>query len=107
MAKGEMLQIPLEAGQMTQRDIDRIKVLHNAIQKRITQAKASELLGLSREWVNQLCQRIRKKGDRAIIHGLRGAVVLLIRIYFSPYHMYIGSHTQVSFRWFWGKFQCF
>ncbi len=58
--------------QMTQRDIDRIKVLHLAIQKRITQAKAGGLLGLSREWVNHLCQRIKEKGDRAVIHGLRG-----------------------------------
>lgn len=65
MDKGEMLQ-------MTQRDIDRIKVLHLAIKKRITQVKAGELLDLSREWVNHLCQRIKEKGDRAIIHGLRG-----------------------------------
>jgi transposase-like protein len=65
MAKGEMLL-------MTQRDIDRVKVLHQTIQKRLTQQKAGELLGLSREWVNQLCQRIKKKGDRAVIHGLRG-----------------------------------
>ncbi len=65
MAKGEMLQ-------MTQKDLDRVKVLHQAIQKRITQAKAGELLGLSREWANRLCQRIKKKGDRAVIHGLRG-----------------------------------
>ena len=65
MDKGEMLQ-------MTQRDIDRIKVLHLAIQKRFTQAKAGDLLDLSREWVNHLCQRIKEKGDRAVIHGLRG-----------------------------------
>ncbi|MBU0671454.1 MAG: ISNCY family transposase, partial [Candidatus Margulisbacteria bacterium] len=65
MDKREMLQ-------MTQRDIDRIKVLHLAIQKRITQAKAGELLDLSREWINRLCRKIKTKGDRAIIHGLRG-----------------------------------
>jgi hypothetical protein len=65
MAKGEMLQ-------MTQRDIDRVKVLNQAMQKLITQDKAGELLDLSREWVNRLCQRIKKKGDRAVIHGLRG-----------------------------------
>jgi hypothetical protein len=65
MAKQEMLQ-------MTQRDLDRIKVLQLAIQKRITQAKAGKLLNLSREWVNILCQKIKKKGDRSIIHGLRG-----------------------------------
>lgn len=65
MDKGEMLQ-------MTQRDVDRLKTLHQAIKKQITQAKAGKLLDLSREWVNRLCQRIKKKGDRAIIHGLRG-----------------------------------
>lgn len=65
MDKGEILQ-------MTQRDIDRIRTFHQAIQKQITQAKAGELLDLSREWVNRLCQKIKKKGDRAIIHGLRG-----------------------------------
>lgn len=58
--------------QMTQNDLDRVKVLHQAIERRITQAKAGELLDLSREWVNQLCQRIKQKGDRAVIHGLRG-----------------------------------
>lgn len=65
MGKGEMLQL-------TQRDVDRLKVLHMAIQKKITQEKAGELLDLTREWVNRLCRKIKKKGDRAIIHGLRG-----------------------------------
>lgn len=65
MAKKEVLQ-------MTQRDIDRIKTLHLAIQKKITQAKAGEILRLCRQQVNRLCQRIKKKGDRATIHGLRG-----------------------------------
>ena len=58
--------------QMTQRDLDRLKTLHLAIQKKITQEKAGELISLSREHVNRLCQKIRREGDRAIIHGLRG-----------------------------------
>jgi len=57
---------------MTQRDIDRIKLLHHAIQKKISQKKAGELLNLCREQVNRLCGKIRIEGDRAIIHGLRG-----------------------------------
>lgn len=61
-----------EVLQMTQRDLDRLRVLHQSIQKKITQEKAGNLLNLSREHVNRLCQKIRKKGDRAIIHGLRG-----------------------------------
>ena len=34
-----------EVLQMTQRDIDRIKTLHLAIQKKITQGKAGEISG--------------------------------------------------------------
>ena len=60
-----------EVLQMTQRDIDKLKVLHSAIHKQITQAKAGETLNLSREWVNCLCQKIKKEGDKAIIHGGR------------------------------------
>jgi hypothetical protein len=58
--------------QMTQKEIDRSKVLHQVIQKRLTQIKAGELLDLSREHVNRLCRKVRIKGDRALIHGLRG-----------------------------------
>lgn len=65
MAKQEVLQ-------MTRRDIDRIKTLHMVIQKKITQEKAGEILELCRRQVNRLCGKIKKKGDRAIIHGLRG-----------------------------------
>lgn len=57
---------------MTQRDVDRIKVLHLALQKKITQEKAGELLFLSREQANRICQKIKRTGDRAVIHGLRG-----------------------------------
>lgn len=65
MAKEEVLQ-------MTQREIDCLNVLHKAIEKRLTQEKAGKILGLCRVHVNRLCQKIRRKGDRAIIHGLRG-----------------------------------
>jgi len=57
---------------MTQRDLDRIDILHQAIKKEITQEKAGELLSLCRVHINRLCQKIKRKGDRAIIHGLRG-----------------------------------
>ena len=65
MAKTEVLQ-------MTQRDLDRIRVLHKALERKITQKKAGELLDLCRGQINRLCQKIKRKGDRAIIHGLRG-----------------------------------
>jgi hypothetical protein len=57
--------------QMTQREIDRAKVFHQVIQGKLTQVKAGELLDLSREHVNRLCRKVKNKGDRALIHGLR------------------------------------
>ena len=65
MAKQEVLQ-------MTQGDLDRLRILHQALERKITQEKAGGLLDLCRVQVNRLCQKIKKKGDRAIIHGLRG-----------------------------------
>ena len=65
MDKGEILR-------MTHREVDRIKTLHMAIQKKITQEKAGKLLNISREQANRLCQKIKKGGDKAVLHGLRG-----------------------------------
>ena len=61
-----------EVLQMSQRELDRIKVIHQAMGREITQEQAGRLLDLCRVQINRICQRIKKEGDRAIIHGLRG-----------------------------------
>jgi DNA-binding Lrp family transcriptional regulator len=59
---------------MTTQDRDRLKVLHEVKKKHITQKEAAEQLGLSGRWVRKLVRRLRKEGDRGVIHRLRGKV---------------------------------
>ena len=57
---------------MGQKERDRLKVLHEAKQRQITQKEAAEQIGVSERWVRELIGRMRRKGDRAVVHGLRG-----------------------------------
>jgi hypothetical protein len=57
---------------LTQKERDRLKVLHEVKQGHLTQVAAAEQLGISERWVRELVKRVRKKGDQAVVHGLRG-----------------------------------
>src|SRR5712692_3097716 len=58
---------------LTQRDRDRLKVLHEVRKGHITQRQAAGQLKLTDRWVRELVERMGDKGDKAVIHGLRGA----------------------------------
>lgn len=60
--------------EMGQKERDRLKVLHEAGKRQITQRQAAEQLGLSERQVRRLLDKMRQVGDRAVIHGLRGRV---------------------------------
>ncbi len=57
---------------MSQKERDRLKVLHEAKKRQITQKEAGEQIGVSERWVRKLMGRMRREGDRAVVHGLRG-----------------------------------
>src|ERR1019366_3864097 len=57
---------------MSQRERDRLKVLHEAEKGHVTQKQAGAQLKLSERWVRQLVSRLRKEGDGGILHRLRG-----------------------------------
>jgi transposase len=57
---------------MTQADRDRLVALKKAKKKLITQREAAEELGLSVRHVKRLIYALKKQGDRAVVHGLRG-----------------------------------
>jgi hypothetical protein len=57
---------------MTQADRDRLVTLKKAKKKLITQREAAEELGLSVRQVKRLLRALKKRGDKAVIHGLRG-----------------------------------
>jgi hypothetical protein len=57
---------------MTQADRDRLVTLKKAKKKLITQREAAEELGLSTRQVKRLLYALKKRGDKAVVHGLRG-----------------------------------
>ena len=57
---------------MTQRDSDRPVVLKKAAKKLIKQSQAAQELELTARHVRRLRQDLKQKGDKVVIHGLRG-----------------------------------
>jgi hypothetical protein len=57
---------------MTQSDRDRLVTLRKARKKLIKQREAAEELGVSVRQVKRLLYALKKRGDQAVIHGLRG-----------------------------------
>jgi transposase len=57
---------------LTQKQRDRLKVLHEVKEGHLTQRAAAEQLGMSERWVRELVRRMRKRGDRVVVHGLKG-----------------------------------
>src|SRR5690348_10312014 len=57
---------------MTQAERDRLVTLKKAKKKLITQRQAAEETKLSERHIRRLVKRLKKDGDRAVIHGLKG-----------------------------------
>src|SRR3984957_13490008 len=54
------------------RERDRLKVLHEVQQKQLTQVAAAERLKVSDRQVRRMLLHLRERGDRSLVHGLRG-----------------------------------
>jgi Homeodomain-like domain len=57
---------------MSAKDRDRLKVLHAVRKRHITQVQAGEELGISARWVRVLLKRMKREGDKAVVHRLLG-----------------------------------
>ena len=57
---------------MTQQDRDRLVALKKAKKGLITQRQAAEEIGQTERHVRRLLKRLKSKGDRAVVHALRG-----------------------------------
>ena len=57
---------------MSQRERDRLRVLHTVVEGQRTQVEAARLLRLTPRHVRRLLQRLQQGGDAALVHGLRG-----------------------------------
>lgn len=58
---------------MTQADRDRLVTLRKARKKLVTQREAAAELGVSVRQVQRLLRALEERGDKAVVHGLRGA----------------------------------
>lgn len=57
---------------MTTRELDRLKVIREVLGGGLKQKEAAAQLGISTRQVRKLCKRVRRDGNKGIIHGLRG-----------------------------------
>jgi len=57
---------------MSQEEIRRVRVIHQAIDKRLTQVEAASILSLSNRQVRRIVKRVLEEGDSGIVHRSRG-----------------------------------
>jgi transposase len=57
---------------MSQEERDWLEWLKRARDKKMTQREAAERMGVSQRWVRKLLRRMKREGDRVVVHGLRG-----------------------------------
>lgn len=57
---------------MSRRETKRLHIIHQALDKRITQEKAAEIVGLSSRQLRRMLKRVREEGDDGISHRSRG-----------------------------------
>ena len=57
---------------MCQEERDRLDWLKRARDGKMTQREAAEKMGVSERWVRKLLRRMKREGDRVVVHGLRG-----------------------------------
>lgn len=57
---------------MSQKERDWLHWLKQVKEKKLTQKEAARRMGVTARWVRTLVRRLKRKGDAAVIHGLRG-----------------------------------
>jgi hypothetical protein len=58
--------------EMRLKDLKRLKIVHEAIAKHITQKEAASMIDVSERQLRRIVKAIRETGDRGILHKLRG-----------------------------------
>jgi hypothetical protein len=58
--------------EMRLKELKRLKIIHEAIEKHITQTAAASLTGVTERQIRRIVKAVRVKGDQGIIHRSRG-----------------------------------
>src|ERR1700722_9866218 len=62
----------MERIEMSQEERDKLEWLKRAKDGVISQCEAARKMGVTDRWVRKLLTRMKKRGDAAVVHGLRG-----------------------------------
>ncbi len=57
---------------MSVKELRQVHVIHQVMEKQLTQVEAGEVIGLSDRQVRRLLKRVRGEGDRGLVHRSRG-----------------------------------
>jgi len=57
---------------MSGKELRRVHVIRQTLEKQITQEKAGELLGLTERQIWRLLRRVEQEGDQGLVHRGRG-----------------------------------
>src|ERR1035437_6453475 len=63
----------MERIEMSQEERDKLEWLKRAKDGVISQREAARRMGVTDRWVRKLLTRMKRQGDRVVVHGLRGA----------------------------------
>jgi hypothetical protein len=58
--------------EMSMRELKRLKVIQEVIDRQITQKIAAEMVGLSERQIRRLVRAVRQEGERGVVHRSRG-----------------------------------
>ena len=58
--------------EMRIKELKRLKIIHEAIEKHITQKTAASIIGVTERQVQRIIKAVREEGDKGIIHRSRG-----------------------------------
>lgn len=59
---------------MSQRDLRRLHIIRQVIEKQLSRKEAAHILGLGKKQIGRIVKRIKEEGDRGICHRSRGKV---------------------------------
>jgi len=57
---------------MSQRELRRLQIIHKALDKKLKQVGAADILGLSNRQIRRIVEKVRREGDKGIVHKSRG-----------------------------------
>ena len=60
---------------MSRKELNRLQILNRVLERRLTQSKAAEQLGLSLRQIERLCRKLRLEGPDGRLHPIQQAFI--------------------------------